>query len=155
MEIRILAIGRAGRGAEAELCADYLERARKSGRAFGIRDVSVLELDERKIDGREAGSKALRAALGGEKFWLLDERGALVDSPKFADKLALLRDQGLGRLNLVIGGADGVDEALRVEAEWGMSFGKMVWPHLLVRVMLSEQIYRAVSIWGNSPYHRF
>ncbi len=154
MDIRILAIGRAGKSAEAELCADYLARSGKAGRRFGLQNVWIQELDERKIDGREAGSRALLQALGGEAYWLLDERGTLMTSPNFASALADERDDGVGRINFVIGGADGATDELRQNANQMLSFGKMVWPHQLARVMLCEQIYRAVSIWGNSPYHR-
>ncbi len=154
MEIRILAIGRVGKGAEAELCHDYIKRAENSGRRFGLQNIQMQELDERKIDGRKAGSDALRSALKGEQFWLLDERGKIMSSPDFASALGKERDAGLSRINFVIGGADGIDNALRQDATHLLSFGEMVWPHMLARVMLSEQIYRAVSIWGNSPYHR-
>ncbi len=155
MQIRILAIGRAGRSAEAELCADYLARALKSGRRFGVKACDIQEIDERKIDGRVAGSQALKDALGGEPYWLLDERGKAVNSPQFAETLAQYRDAGQARLNFVIGGAEGVIDEFRDDAHRLVSFGKIVWPHMLARVMLSEQIYRAISIWGNSPYHRY
>ncbi len=154
MEIRILAIGRAGKSAEAELCADYLQRSAKAGRRFGLNSLHIHELDERKIDGREAGSRTLEAVLGGESYWLLDERGDVLSSPDFANALGSDRDDGIGRVNFVIGGADGVSDAFRAGARARLSFGKMVWPHMLARVMLTEQIYRAVSIWGNTPYHR-
>ena len=75
-------------------------------------------------------------------------------SPAFADVLARHRDDGRGDLALIIGGADGIDPALRAEADMALSFGKMVWPHMLVRVMLAEQLYRAASILAGSPYHR-
>lgn len=64
------------------------------------------------------------------------------------------RDTGTQDLAFVIGGADGIDPSLRAEADFAISFGKMVWPHMLVRVMLTEQLYRAASILSNAPYHR-
>ena len=84
----------------------------------------------------------------------LDERGRVETSPEFARRLASWRDQGRGDLALIIGGADGIDPTLRSEADFALSFGKMVWPHMLVRVMLSEQLYRASSILAGAPYHR-
>lgn len=75
-------------------------------------------------------------------------------SPDFAQKLAGWRDGGTQDLAFVIGGADGIDPALRAEADFAISFGKMVWPHMLVRAMLTEQLYRAASILAGSPYHR-
>ena len=84
----------------------------------------------------------------------LDERGKLLTSPQFADHLARWRDDGIRDTALIIGGADGIDPTLRARADLSLSFGKMVWPHMLVRVMLAEQIYRATTILAGSPYHR-
>ena len=85
---------------------------------------------------------------------LLDERGKLMSSPEFAALLARWRDGGRQDVAFVIGGADGIDPSLRARADFSLSFGKMVWPHMLVRVMLAEQIYRAATILGGGPYHR-
>jgi 23S rRNA (pseudouridine1915-N3)-methyltransferase len=78
----------------------------------------------------------------------------VLSSPQFADMLAGWRDQGRGDVAFVIGGADGIDPELRAQADASVSFGKMVWPHMLVRVMLAEQLYRAASILAGGPYHR-
>jgi 23S rRNA (pseudouridine1915-N3)-methyltransferase len=75
-------------------------------------------------------------------------------SPEFATLLAGWRDEGVSETAFVIGGADGIDPALRGRADATLSFGKMVWPHMLARVMLAEQIYRATTILAGSPYHR-
>ncbi|MBT8410250.1 MAG: 23S rRNA (pseudouridine(1915)-N(3))-methyltransferase RlmH, partial [Octadecabacter sp.] len=75
-------------------------------------------------------------------------------SPDFAKALAALRDDGQQSLALCIGGADGLHPDLRDKAQMSLSFGKMVWPHMLVRVMLAEQLYRAASILAGTPYHR-
>ena len=75
-------------------------------------------------------------------------------SPSFADRLGRVRDQGRGDLAFVIGGADGIDPSLLAQADMTIIFGAMVWPHMLVRVMLAEQMYRAASILAGSPYHR-
>jgi 23S rRNA (pseudouridine1915-N3)-methyltransferase len=95
-----------------------------------------------------------RAIPNGAKIITLDERGKLLTSPEFSKCLANFRDQGQGHLAFIIGGADGIDPSLRARADMSISFGSMVWPHMLVRVMLSEQLYRAVSILAGSPYHR-
>ncbi|TMV53266.1 23S rRNA (pseudouridine(1915)-N(3))-methyltransferase RlmH, partial [Thioclava sp. BHET1] len=84
----------------------------------------------------------------------LDERGKLLSSPDFADQMARWRDSGRQELAFVIGGADGIAPELRARADFSLSFGKMVWPHMLARVMLTEQIYRAATILAGSPYHR-
>jgi len=78
----------------------------------------------------------------------------VMDSPAFAQVLAARRDQGCGDIAFVIGGADGIDAGLVAEADLVLSFGAMVWPHMLARVMLAEQLYRAASILARSPYHR-
>ena len=75
-------------------------------------------------------------------------------SPKFAYKLGDWRDAGRSDLALIIGGPDGIDPELRERADFKLSFGSMVWPHMLARVMLAEQLYRAASILSGSPYHR-
>ena len=77
----------------------------------------------------------------------------MLTSPEFAGKLGNWRDQARD-ICLVIGGADGIDPALRARADLAISFGKMVWPHMLVRVMVAEQLYRAATILGGGPYHR-
>jgi 23S rRNA (pseudouridine1915-N3)-methyltransferase len=95
-----------------------------------------------------------KAIPSGAKLITLDERGKLLTSPEFSKCIANFRDQGQGHLAFVIGGADGIDPALRARADMSISFGSMVWPHMLVRVMLSEQLYRAASILAGTPYHR-
>jgi len=84
----------------------------------------------------------------------LDERGRMMSSPDFAQALARWRDGGRSDLAILIGGADGLDPALRDRADALLSFGPMVWPHMLVRVMIAEQLYRAASILAGAPYHR-
>jgi 23S rRNA (pseudouridine1915-N3)-methyltransferase len=84
----------------------------------------------------------------------LDERGEMLNSRSFAQAMALQRDSGVSDLTFVIGGADGLDPALRGKADKLLSLGPMVWPHMLARVMLCEQIYRAATILAGGPYHR-
>ena len=102
-----------------------------------------------------AEAALLRKALPkGALICTLDERGKVISSPDFAQKMASWRDGGRQDLALIIGGADGIDPSLRAEADFSISFGKMVWPHMMVRLMLAEQIYRAATILGGSPHHR-
>jgi 23S rRNA (pseudouridine1915-N3)-methyltransferase len=84
----------------------------------------------------------------------MDERGREMTSPDFADLLARFRDAGRQDAALLIGGADGLAPDLRGGADAVLSFGPMVWPHMLVRVMIAEQLYRAASILAGAPYHR-
>ena len=155
MKITIAAIGRMKPGPERVLLDDYLTRAGQAGRALALGPFSVTEIDERKARGRTAQSARLIGAIApGATAIALDERGEPLSSPDFARLLARLRDDGAGEAVFLIGGADGHDKALRDRADRLLSFGPMVWPHLLVRVMLAEQLYRAVSILAGGPYHR-
>ena len=155
MRIHICAVGRLRTGPERALIDDYLTRLERSGRALGLGPVLVHEVEDRKGGGMAAEAALLdRAIPTGALICTLDERGTIMSSPDFAEKLAGWRDAGRGDLALVIGGADGIDPALRARADASLSFGKMVWPHMLVRVMLAEQLYRAASILAGSPYHR-
>ena len=155
MRVRICAVGRLRAGPEKDLIDDYLKRFDRSGRALGLGPVEVIEVDDRKGGGMAGEAALLRKALpAGSVLCTLDERGKVISSPDFAQRLAGWRDAGRGDLALVIGGADGIDPALRAEADFSLSFGKMVWPHMLVRVMLAEQLYRAATILAGGPYHR-
>lgn len=155
MKIHLCVVGRLRSGPERVLIDDYLARFDKTGRALGLGPVTLSEVEDRKGGGKPAEAELLRKALpSGCALCVLDERGRQFDSPGFADQIGRMRDQGRGALAFVIGGADGTDPALRDEADFLLSFGGMVWPHMLARVMLSEQLYRAASILSGSPYHR-
>ncbi len=154
MRIDILAVGRLKKGPEAALVADYLDRFGKQGRSLGLPPVGVIEVEDRRGGGMAAEAELLaRAIPPGAALVMLDERGAQPTSPDFAARLADYRDRACD-LCFVIGGADGLLPALRDRADLQISFGRMVWPHLLVRVMLAEQLYRAATILAGSPYHR-
>ncbi len=155
MNITITAVGRMKPGPERMLLDDYLERAGQAGRALALGPFMVTEIDERKARDRAAQSVRLIEAIPiGATAIALDERGKTLSSPDFAHLLARLRDHGAGAAVFLIGGADGHDDALRARTDRLLSFGPMVWPHMLARVMLAEQLYRAVSILAGSPYHR-
>lgn len=155
MRITIAAVGRLKRGPEQLLLNDYMDRASLAGRPLALGPFTVAEIDERKARDRARQSAGLLAAVPQGAFAIaLDERGETVSSPGFARMLAELRDRGTPETVFLIGGADGHDEALRAAAGGVISLGPMVWPHMLARVMLAEQLYRAVSILGGGPYHR-
>ena len=155
MRVHIVAVGRLRPGPQKDLIDDYLTRFDRTGRGLGLGPVRVVEVDDRKGGGMAAEAVLIRRALPeGAVIAVLDERGRVESSPDFAQRLAGWRDAGRGDLALVIGGADGNDPALRAEADFALSFGKMVWPHMLVRVMLAEQLYRAAAILAGTPYHR-
>lgn len=154
MRVHICAVGRMRAGPEKSLTDDYLARFDRTGRAMGLGPARICEIEARK--GGSAAEAALlrRAVPRGALICALDERGRSLSSPEFAACLAGWRDAGEGDLALVIGGADGLAPELRAEAGFVLSFGKMVWPHMLARVMLAEQLYRAATILTGGPYHR-
>jgi 23S rRNA (pseudouridine1915-N3)-methyltransferase len=155
MRVHLCVVGRLRTGPEHDLIQDYLTRFNRTGRALGLGPAQIHEVEDRKGGGMNAEAALLERVIpNGALICTLDERGVLLSSPQFAEKLAGWRDLGRGDLALIIGGADGIDPALRAKADASLSFGKMVWPHILVRVMLTEQLYRAASILAGSPYHR-
>ena len=154
MRMVIAAVGRLRQGPEAKLIADYLDRHAKAGRALGLPPVTLTEVEDKRGGGMSAEAPLLsRAIPDGAALVVLDERGQMLSSPEFAQKIAGWRDQARD-VAFVIGGADGIDPSLRDRADLAISLGRMVWPHMLVRVMLAEQIYRATTILSGSPYHR-
>ena len=155
MRVSICAVGRLRAGPEHDLIGDYLQRFDRNGRALGLGPARVLEVEDRKGGGMVAEAGLLSRALpAGALVVALDERGRVLSSPEFAEELGGWRDKGRQELAFVIGGADGIAPALRDRADLSLSFGRMVWPHMLVRVMLAEQLYRAASILAGAPYHR-
>ncbi|MBE0453734.1 MAG: 23S rRNA (pseudouridine(1915)-N(3))-methyltransferase RlmH [Roseovarius sp.] len=155
MRLRICAVGRLRAGPESALVDDYLERFDRTGRALGLGPVSVQEVEDRRGGGMAAEAVLLERAIPqGAVVVALDERGRMTGSTEFADSLARWRDAGRSDMALLIGGADGLSPELRARADMVLSFGPMVWPHMLVRVMLAEQLYRAASILAGNPYHR-
>jgi len=115
--------------------------------------VEIVEVEARK-PGKAAEAEAILARAEGAQLIACDEHGRGVTSRDFAARLAGLRDDGARHLALVIGGADGLDGAVTGAALQIFSFGPQTWPHALARVMLAEQVYRAVTILAGSPYHR-
>ena len=155
MKLSLIVVGRLRKGPEAALIDDYLTRFSRIGRNMGLVPASVIEVEDKKGGGKPAEAALLAKALPeGATLVVLDERGKLLTSPDFATKIAGWRDQGQANLAFMIGGADGLDASLLARADLKLSFGKMVWPHMLARVMLTEQLYRAASILSGAPYHR-
>ena len=155
MRVHLFAVGRLRAGAERVLVDDYLDRFGKTGRALGLGPAILHEVEDKRGGGMAAEADLLaRAVPSGAVLCVLDERGRGLSSPEFAAQLAQWRDTGRQDAAFVIGGADGIDPGLRTKADLAISFGAMVWPHMLARVMLAEQLYRAATILAGSPYHR-
>ena len=155
MRLRIIAIGRLRNGPEKDLIEDYIARFNRTGRPLGLGPVEFSELKDKKGGGKAAEGALLSKAIpSGAAVIALDEHGTLQTSPDFSQNLARIRDQAPSELIFVIGGADGLAPEVLARADAKLSFGKMVWPHMLARVMLTEQLYRAASILSGGPYHR-
>ena len=138
MLLHIVARGKIGRSPEADLVDRYLKRI--------AWPTKVTEMPD-------SGGK-MPSASGGTVTIALDERGEAMSSMQLAKKLERWRDCGTREARFLIGAADGHDEAQRSAADLSLSFGPATWPHLLVRAMLAEQLFRATSILANHPYHR-
>ncbi|MGE5537682.1 MAG: 23S rRNA (pseudouridine(1915)-N(3))-methyltransferase RlmH [Gemmatimonas sp.] len=150
MKIALIAVGRARRDEAAALFAHYAKRIRAT--------IDIREVPEAK--GRTAaermereGAEIARSVPKNAVVVALDPRGKTMTSEAFAAFVGKTADSGRG-LALVIGGADGLADAVRERADLVLSLGAMTWPHLLVRAMVAEQIYRAETILAGHPYHR-
>ncbi|MFT3723211.1 MAG: 23S rRNA (pseudouridine(1915)-N(3))-methyltransferase RlmH [Hyphomonadaceae bacterium] len=150
MRIRILCVGRMKDGPERELVDDYLARAQKSGKQLGYRAVEEVEITSSSKE--DEGTRLLAKHSG--ILIRLDERGEAWTSQDLSKRLARWRDAGEDAVSFVIGGADGTSPAVAAAARHTISFGVQTWPHRLVRVLIAEQVYRALSIEAGSPYHR-
>jgi 23S rRNA (pseudouridine1915-N3)-methyltransferase len=159
MRLVVAAIGRLKDGPERELAERYRKRAEQTGRRIGFRDTEVVEIREsraQEVDKRMIEESIALTNLIPDKAItvILDQRGESLDSVTLADRLGRWRDDGRSATVFVIGGDDGLAPALRDKASLKLAFGSATWPHQLVRVMLLEQIYRAISILSGHPYHR-
>ncbi|MEM9738765.1 MAG: 23S rRNA (pseudouridine(1915)-N(3))-methyltransferase RlmH [Pseudomonadota bacterium] len=153
MKLHILAVGQVRRGPERDMVDDYLSRLEKTGRNLGLRE--VLEQEIMSGGGKDAEAQRLMGRVpAGASLVMLDERGQQIPSRDLADLVVRQRDDGLGDLCFLIGGADGHGDAVRQASPLKLGFGPQTWPHKLVRVMLAEQLYRAATLLAGTPYHK-
>lgn len=147
MKIAIIAVGKLKDGGMKDLFSDYAKRLRWK--------MTIKEIEIKKSDPAAQKQAECQAILESipvtSKLIVCDERGKAPSSEEFAKQITLWEKDGV---TFVIGGADGVDDAVRNRADLLLSFGRLTWPHQLVRVMLAEQIYRAQTILDGHPYHR-
>lgn len=155
MRAEIRAVGRIKAGPERALIDDYLARATALGRGVGVGPVTEREFDRRSLKTKPAETAALTEGVApGALVLALDETGRSMSSTQFSRLIQRAAEDGVRDAVFLIGGADGhAREALPVGAQL-LAFGPATWPHKLVRVMLTEQIYRAVSVMAGAPYHR-
>ncbi len=156
MKISLSAVGRLRNSPEKELIDDYLSRFSKLSKPFGLSLSAVIEVEDKKKGGGPMSEAKLlmKNFQKNSKIIALDERGLALSSKEFTKYLSGWADDGVGYCHLVIGGADGLDKSLLDKANLKISFGKMVWPHMLARVMIAEQLYRSATILAGSPYHK-
>jgi 23S rRNA (pseudouridine1915-N3)-methyltransferase len=159
MRLVIAAVGRLKQGPERDLAGRYRERAAVAGRAIGVRSVDILEFDESRA--RRAQDRLEEEAVTISRgipeiaaIIALDSGGEALTSRDLATRLGRWRDEGTPAAAFLIGGADGLAASLKRGARMCLAFGPATWPHQLVRIMLLEQLYRAVTILSGHPYHR-
>lgn len=158
MKLALIAVGRLKSGPERDLVERYRTRIAAGARTLGFGAFEIIEIPEsrvrREADRRAEEARAILDKTRAARLVLLDERGRSRTSPEFAATLAGWRDDGVGRTAFVIGGPDGLDPELARDAALQISFGALTLPHQLVRVLIAEQVYRALTIIGGHPYHR-
>jgi len=159
MRIVVAAVGRLKRGPETELADRYAKRAAQVGRSLGLRYIETIEIRESRA--AETGKRVIEESIAlanvipqDAAVTLLDERGESLDSAGLAARLSQWRTNRRPAAVFIIGGPDGLAASLRDKAELRLAFGAATWPHQLVRVMLLEQLYRAMTILTGHPYHR-
>jgi 23S rRNA (pseudouridine1915-N3)-methyltransferase len=149
VRFHVVAVGRARAGPELALWQEF------SGRL--TTQIRLVEVESKKagpgLKDREA-ELLLKSVPDQATLVALDERGKSLSSEAFSKTLAQWRDEGTSDIAFVIGGADGLADSVRRRARLLLSFGAMTWPHMLVRGLLAEQLYRAERIWAGHPYHR-
>jgi 23S rRNA (pseudouridine1915-N3)-methyltransferase len=159
LRLTVACIGKLKAGSEKSLADDYAQRIQATGKGAGIKSLTIVErMESQRATAAERmaeeAAAILKALPEGCDIIALDERGTVMSSQAFSAFLQRKADSGVSDLVFVIGGADGHGDALRQKASAMLAFGPMTWPHRLVRIMLLEQIYRAVTILINHPYHR-
>lgn len=143
LHVEFITVGKLKNDPLLDVFEDY--RKRLTGK------FSLMELDDRHQDGQI--NKIIEKLNPSAALVVLDERGKSLSSRDFASKMEHWQTT-FGHIQFVIGGADGLNDELRKKATFLMSFGAQTWPHMLARVMLMEQVYRAQQILAGHPYHR-
>jgi 23S rRNA (pseudouridine1915-N3)-methyltransferase len=158
VRLSLVAVGRLKSGPERELVERYRQRIDGIGRSLGVSGLDIVELAEsrarRDTDRMAEEAKALLDKAGSAAVIAFDERGKSPSSDGFATTLGGWRDAGRGVVACLIGGADGLDATVRQRADLVVSFGGLTLPHQIVRVLVTEQLYRALTILAGHPYHR-
>lgn len=158
MKLRIISVGKMKSGPEQELIIRYQKRAKVMGRALGISDFDIVEIPEsrarREQDRQDEEMNILLQKAGNAHRIIFDERFSSPSSIEFAEHIRSLKDAGTASIACILGGPDGIAPELRNKADMGVSFGHLSFPHQLARILVMEQLYRAVTLLSGHPYHR-
>ncbi|HVR65420.1 MAG TPA: 23S rRNA (pseudouridine(1915)-N(3))-methyltransferase RlmH [Verrucomicrobiae bacterium] len=155
MRITIAAVGKWKAGPEKALFEEYRKRLKWPMALKEVEERRPLPAPQMKLREAELLRAALPPGKSGDLLMVaLDERGKALSSESLAKQISTWQQRGIGGAAFVIGGADGLDESLKKDSGMLLSLGPMTWPHMLVRVMLIEQLYRAQQILAGHPYHR-
>jgi 23S rRNA (pseudouridine1915-N3)-methyltransferase len=158
VRLAVLAVGRLKSGPERELVERYRQRAEGIGRSLGFSGPDLVDWAEsrarREEERRREEADQLLSRAGSFALVAFDERGRSISSETFAQRVAAWRDAGRPGLACVIGGPDGLDPRVRDRADLILSFGALTLPHQIVRALVVEQLYRALTILAGHPYHR-
>ena len=150
MRRTVIAVGRCRDAPLVALWRDYAGRCKPP--------LGLVEVEDKRGDTPDRKTREAQLLLEkvphGARLVALDARGKVLDSVDFAKTLTAWRDQGVPEVAFLIGGADGLDAKIPAQASLVLSLGAMTWPHMLVRAMLAEQLFRAESIASGHPYHR-
>jgi 23S rRNA (pseudouridine1915-N3)-methyltransferase len=151
MRLKIITVGKLGKGPVAEMVAEYLKRLTC---ACEIQEIIPKKMPT-TLKQKQHEADLIRASIPRDfKVLILDERGQNFSSTELALKIQNFQEAGNSGLCCVIGGADGLDASIQNHADLMVSFGRTTWPHMLMRVLLLEQLYRAQQIRIGHPYHR-
>lgn len=159
MRLQILAVGKMKAGPEQDLYARYADRIAKAGRNLHLSGPDLIEISESRHQGvderkNEEAQQLVSKLDAGAALIMLDEHGKDVSSSDFSALLRSQQESGAGTLAFALGGPDGHGEAIAAAAQRTIRFGSMTWPHQIARIMLVEQLYRAITILSGHPYHR-
>lgn len=153
MKLTILAVGLLKAGPEHELVNNYAKRFSGMAGRLGLSGLDIVAVKSGGGLARE-GDRLLAKCLDKARLLRLDEHGPAWPSVKLAQKIAHWRDDGERELIFLIGGADGYSKAVKAAATQTLALGPQTWPHMMARVMIAEQIYRAANILAGTPYHK-
>ena len=158
MKLQIVAIGKMKSGPEQELFERYFKRTRSMGLNLGFSDISVSEFSESRVseinERKKSEAEQILNRCGQSVVVALDEHGKDYSSVDFSRLLGGFRDEGIQQISFALGGPDGHGDKVLSYAKTKLRFGAMTWPHQIARILLIEQMYRAMTILARHPYHR-